>query len=173
MPASRGVRGSRIFISHSAADNAEAIALRDWLKSEGWSDLFLDLDPDRGIAAGERWERALIDAARRCEAVLFLISKAWLASRWCMNELTLARQGTSAMSLHPEGRNDLNRIVRCWDGSRAAARAINDALPLLQRARAVVNGHAVLPWPLPVLDPQRKSAGLANCQVIVTWLSCA
>jgi nucleotide-binding universal stress UspA family protein len=29
------------------------------------------------------------------------------------------------------------RIVCCWDGSRAAARAINDALPLLKKARAV------------------------------------
>lgn len=83
---------SRIFLSHSSANNAEAIALRDWLVAEGWSDLFLDLDPDRGIAAGERWERALNEAARRCEAVLFLISRAWLASRWCLNELTLARR---------------------------------------------------------------------------------
>jgi hypothetical protein len=82
----------RMFISHSSANNAEAIALRDWLLSEGWSDLFLDLDPDRGIAAGERWERPLNEAARRCEAVIFLISKAWLASRWCTNELTLARR---------------------------------------------------------------------------------
>jgi nucleotide-binding universal stress UspA family protein len=31
----------------------------------------------------------------------------------------------------------LDRIVCCWDGSRAAARAINDALPLLQNASAV------------------------------------
>ena len=31
----------------------------------------------------------------------------------------------------------LDRILCCWDGSRAAARAINDALPLLQKARAV------------------------------------
>src|SRR6516165_528436 len=69
---------SRIFISHSSTDNAPAIALRDWLVGEGWDDLFLDLDPERGIVAGERWERALNDAARRCEAVLFLISKAWL-----------------------------------------------------------------------------------------------
>ena len=70
---------SRIFISHSSSNNAEAIALRDWLVAEGWSELFLDLDPDRGIAAGERWERALNEAARRCEAVVFLIGKAWLA----------------------------------------------------------------------------------------------
>lgn len=83
---------SRIFISHSSVNNAQAIALRDWLVSEGWSELFLDLDPNRGIAAGERWERALNEAARRCEAVLFLISSSWLHSNWCMNELTLARR---------------------------------------------------------------------------------
>jgi hypothetical protein len=83
---------SRIFLSHSSADSAQAIALRDWLGSEGWNDLFLDLDPERGIAAGERWERALNEAASRCEAVLFLVSKAWLSSRWCLNELNLARR---------------------------------------------------------------------------------
>src|SRR5262245_41853265 len=83
---------SRIFISHSSVDNAPAIALRDWLVGAGWADLFLDLDPARGIGAGERWERALNEAARRCEAVLFLISKAWLGSAWCKNELNLARR---------------------------------------------------------------------------------
>jgi len=31
----------------------EAIALREWLVREDWSNLFLDLDPQRGIAAGE------------------------------------------------------------------------------------------------------------------------
>jgi hypothetical protein len=30
---------SRIFLSHSSADSAQAIALRDWLVSEGWNDL--------------------------------------------------------------------------------------------------------------------------------------
>ncbi len=31
----------------------------------------------------------------------------------------------------------LDRIMVCWDGGRAAARAIGDAMPLLQRARTV------------------------------------
>ncbi len=52
--------------------------MRDWLAAEGWDDIFLDLDPDRGIAAGERWERALNQAVNCCEAVLFLVSRAWL-----------------------------------------------------------------------------------------------
>jgi hypothetical protein len=67
---------SRIFLSHSSKNNAEAKALADWLAAQGFDDLFLDLDPQRGIAAGERWERALNQAAQRCEAVLFLVSKA-------------------------------------------------------------------------------------------------
>jgi TIR domain len=83
---------ARIFISHSSANNAEAIALCDWLAGEGWDDVFLDLDPERGIVAGERWERALNEAANRCEAVLFLVSRAWLASRWCLKELNLAHR---------------------------------------------------------------------------------
>jgi TIR domain len=83
---------SRIFLSHSSVDNAQAIALRYWLVAEGWNDLFLDLDPERGVAAGDRWERALNEAASHWEAVLFLVSKAWLASRRCMNELNLARR---------------------------------------------------------------------------------
>jgi hypothetical protein len=50
---------SRIFLSHSSRDNDSAVALRDWLAAQGWDDVFLDLDPQRGIAAGDRWERAL------------------------------------------------------------------------------------------------------------------
>ena len=82
---------SRIFLSHSSTDNFEAEALRKWLASEGWDDVFLDLDPQRGIAAGERWERALHQAANRCEAVVFLVSRNWLASGWCRKEYEVAR----------------------------------------------------------------------------------
>ena len=81
---------SRIFLSHSSKDNFEAIAIRDWLAAQGWDDVFLDLDPEGGIAAGERWERALNEAAMRCEAVLFVVSRAWLASGWCLKEFHLA-----------------------------------------------------------------------------------
>ncbi len=82
---------SEIFISHSSRDNFEAQALADWLAEGGWSEVFLDLDPERGIAAGERWERKLHEASQRCEAVIFLVSKNWLASGWCAKEFALAR----------------------------------------------------------------------------------
>jgi len=82
---------SRLFISHSGANDAEVVAIHDWLTGEGWDDVFLDLD-ERGITAGERWGRALNEAASRCEAVLFLVSHAWLGSSWCLEQFNLARR---------------------------------------------------------------------------------
>ena len=83
---------SRIFLSHSSKDNGSAVALRDWLAGQGWDDVFLDLDPQRGIAAGDRWARALNQAVQRCEAVLFLVSRAWVTSDWCLREFNLAHR---------------------------------------------------------------------------------
>ena len=45
---------TQLFISHSSKNNAEALALSQWLTQDGWDDQFLDLDPQRGITAGER-----------------------------------------------------------------------------------------------------------------------
>src|SRR5258705_2553485 len=87
------LRLSRLFISHSSKNDDWAIALKNWLVREGWSsqdDIFLDLDPERGIAAGQRWAKALEDAATRCEAVLFVVSEDWLSSKWCGDEYQLA-----------------------------------------------------------------------------------
>ena len=77
-------------MSHSSADNAEAIALRDWLIANGWDELFLDLDPERGLKAGERWQAALKQAADRCELIIFLVSPVWAASKWCLAEFLFA-----------------------------------------------------------------------------------
>ena len=82
---------SKIFISHSSKDNIAAQAMGEWLTENGFAEFFLDLDPGRGIQPGEHWEKALHAAANRCEAVVFLISKNWLASDWCDREFALAR----------------------------------------------------------------------------------
>jgi TIR domain len=82
---------SRIFLSHSSANTGEAVALRDWLIAHGWDDLFLDLDPERGLKAGERWQAALKKAADRCELVIFLVSPEWAVSKWCLAEYLLAK----------------------------------------------------------------------------------
>jgi hypothetical protein len=82
---------ARLFISHSSRNNDKAIEVRDWLARNGWDDVFLDLDPERGIIAGQRWNDALQKAAQHCEIVLALISAEWLASPWCKAEIDAAR----------------------------------------------------------------------------------
>ncbi|MEO8935547.1 MAG: TIR domain-containing protein [Burkholderiaceae bacterium] len=83
---------TRVFISHSHADNGLALALGQWLEYEGWSDYFLDIHPTNGLsAAGESWSAALYRAIDRCEAVLFLISHDWIESRECYGEFRDAK----------------------------------------------------------------------------------
>ena len=85
---------SRLFISHSSRNDDWAIALRDWLVREGWSgedDIFLDLDPARGIARPALGEGAGGSRhALRGGAVPGV--GAWLASKWCHDEYQLANQ---------------------------------------------------------------------------------
>ena len=83
---------SKIFISHSSPNTAAALAIASWLEQNGWSEYFLDVNPQQGLAPGERWQEALKLAADRCEVVLFLISPAWCGSRWCLAEFLLAKQ---------------------------------------------------------------------------------
>jgi hypothetical protein len=81
-----------LFISHSSKENDQAIRVRDWLKSNGWSEVYLDLDPSLGLAPGQRWQEELKRAGERCSGVLVLISPDWAASRWCQTEFLVADQ---------------------------------------------------------------------------------
>lgn len=92
---------SRIFLSHSSANNAEAIAVRDWLAQQGWDDVFLDLDPERGLVAGDSWQAALKAAVDRCELVIFIVSPDWAASTWCKAEFLLTKHGSNPKAILP------------------------------------------------------------------------
>ncbi|HLY53919.1 MAG TPA: TIR domain-containing protein [Stellaceae bacterium] len=81
-----------LFISHSSRNNEPAIRLNDWLRKNGWGQVFLDLDPTQGLAPGQLWQQELKKAGERCTAVLVLVSPDWIASRWCQAEFLLAEQ---------------------------------------------------------------------------------
>ncbi|MGW5106603.1 nSTAND1 domain-containing NTPase [Nocardia sp. NPDC004123] len=84
---------ARIFLSHSSRDNRQAIALKAWLVEQDPAlvgEIFLDLDPDTGIAPGVRWKDALVRATSRCEAVICLISETWDSSAECRTEVRTA-----------------------------------------------------------------------------------
>ena len=81
-----------LFISHSSQDNDHAVRVRDWLKANGWGEVFLDLDPGQGLAPGQRWQEELKRAGENCAAVVVLVSPNWVASRWCQTEFLVADQ---------------------------------------------------------------------------------
>ncbi len=84
---------SRIFISHSSADELQAIALRKWLVEQNPpldNEIFLDVDPHRGIPLGIKWKDALLQANARCETVICMLSEAWESSTECNTEFRMA-----------------------------------------------------------------------------------
>jgi hypothetical protein len=82
---------SVIFISHSSTDGAIAAALKHRLQEQNHRSVFLDLDPEQGIVAGQSWERTLYRKLRACRAVVAVITEDYLRSHWCFAEIALAR----------------------------------------------------------------------------------
>ena len=82
---------STIFISHSSKDNTIAKELERRLAEQNHHSVFLDLDPEKGIVAGQSWERTLYRKLRSCRAVVALCTESYLKSHWCFAEIALAR----------------------------------------------------------------------------------
>jgi nucleotide-binding universal stress UspA family protein len=77
--------------------------------------------------------------ARRFDLSVFMQSEPEGVDNDDMIETSLFESGRPLIVVPyiQKDRLKLDHVVCCWDGSRAAARAINDALPLLVRAAAV------------------------------------
>jgi nucleotide-binding universal stress UspA family protein len=81
----------------------------------------------------------LANLARRFDLSVFMQSEPDGVDNDDMIETSLFESGrpvTVVPYIYKDGLK-LDRVVCCWDGSRAAARAVNDALPLLVKATAV------------------------------------
>ena len=81
----------RIFISHSSRDSEEVAELTSRLVADGYHSIFLDFDPNRGIPAGRDWEREIYSKLRESSAVIVVLSRHSMNSRWFFSELTQAR----------------------------------------------------------------------------------
>lgn len=82
---------SPLFVSHSSSDRAATDRVRRELRAAGFTTLFVDFDPDHGIPTGRNWEREIYAQLRRSDGVIFMASRAAVASRWCFAEISLAR----------------------------------------------------------------------------------
>lgn len=79
-----------IFISHSGADDALATDLENWLRLNGFDEVFVD-HGQNGIRVGDKWQRALQSAVGACRVVICLVTENWLRSKECDGEFIAAR----------------------------------------------------------------------------------
>ena len=100
-----------IFISHSSWDNETARDLKRRLAQQNHVSVFLDLDPEKGIVAGQSWERTLYRKLRACRAVIALCSDHYLQSHWCFAEIALARmEGKHIFAMKTRGLSDRTKM---------------------------------------------------------------
>src|SRR4051812_44100838 len=93
---------ARVFISHASADAAPAAEVHRWLVGDGHQ-VFLDRDLEDGILAGEEWQRRLHERLRWTDAVVCVLTAAYIASPWCNAELGIAQsRGSRVLPLRAE-----------------------------------------------------------------------
>src|SRR3954462_8617057 len=118
---------ARVFVSHASTDAALAAEVHRWLV-DGGHEVFLDQDLSDGLVVGEEWERRLRERLRGADAVVCVLTSAYLASVWCTAELTIAQSRGSRLlpvQAEPGGRHPLLSSVQYVDmtADAAAARA--------------------------------------------------
>lgn len=87
---------ARVFVSHAGADAALAAEVHDWLVANS-HEVFLDHDLRDGLVVGDEWEKRLYERLRWADAVVCLLTSAYLASVWCTAELVTARNRGSRL----------------------------------------------------------------------------
>src|SRR5215218_1812457 len=87
---------ARVFVSHASTDATAAAEVHRWLVDDG-HEVFLDQDLSDGLVAGEEWERRLRERLRGADAVVCVLTSAYLASVWCTAELTIAQSRGSRL----------------------------------------------------------------------------
>jgi len=91
---------STLFISHSSRDSAMVREIERRLAERNHSSVNLDVDPEKGIVGGQRWEGTLYRKLRACRAVVVVCTDHHLAPQWCFAEIALARmEGKHVVSL--------------------------------------------------------------------------
>lgn len=65
--------------------------LKCWLDGIGFNQNFLDFDKHSGIPPGMDWEQTLYSEVARADAVVVVLTRSWIESKWCFVEFAQAR----------------------------------------------------------------------------------
>src|SRR3954447_13614557 len=116
---------ARVFVSHSGKDAALAGEVHRWLVDDG-HEVFLDRDLYDGIRVGDQWEQRLHERLRWADAVVCVLTCAYLASVWCTAELAIAQwRGSRVLPVQaePEVNHPLLKSLQHVDMTRDAGAA--------------------------------------------------
>ncbi|WP_461119224.1 nSTAND1 domain-containing NTPase [Saccharothrix stipae] len=80
---------AKVFLSYSTEDRDVADRVHEWLVGQG-HEVFFDRDLVYGVTVGEAWKTRLYDELSQVDAVVGLISRAYVASTWCTAEVSIA-----------------------------------------------------------------------------------
>ncbi|MGR6963201.1 toll/interleukin-1 receptor domain-containing protein [Geodermatophilus sp. URMC 61] len=116
---------ARVFVSHASKDAALAAEVHRWLVEDG-HEPFLDQDLSNGILAGEEWQQRLHERPRWADAMVCVLTSAYIDSPWCSAELGIAQsRGSRLLPVRVERgvRHPLLNSVQYVDMTTDAAEA--------------------------------------------------
>jgi hypothetical protein len=87
---------ARVFVSHAGEDAALACEMHRWLVADG-HEVFLDRDLRDGIVVGEEWQARLHERLRWADALLCVLTSAYISSTWCIAEVGIAQSRGSRL----------------------------------------------------------------------------
>jgi hypothetical protein len=152
VPVRTGKIEQSIFVSFASPDRSVAIEVYEWLVEQGGERISLDLEKDPFLASERR--SGLIRASR---AIMLLLSPAWAESRYCLQELEIAREARAHLiavrigPFDPSGaaRSAIEDVRVVADWSLAAERELLKArlvqLGLLEEYFTYVSGRSPYP----------------------------
>ncbi|MGH3778340.1 MAG: TIR domain-containing protein, partial [Pseudonocardiaceae bacterium] len=126
---------ARVFISYAREDLTVASEAHRWLVEAG-HEVFLDQDPRDGITVGEQWEQRLHEQLNRTDAMVCVVTTAYLTSTWCAAEVGIARsRGKQVLPLRaePDVTHPLLNSIQHTDLAQDPARARAEVVEALQR----------------------------------------
>jgi WD40 repeat protein len=137
---------ANVFISHTGADVEWAEQICRWLHEDGHN-VFLDVDKRDGVSPGDDWEALLYERLHWADAVVCVVTPAYLQSVWCAAEIGAARALGSELLPVRVTSEPLDDQLLTLKQYVDAARDASDARDRLRSSLRNIDGTGGRGWP--------------------------